>query len=382
MVKREISVTAGGKTVRQSIPTIRQAATVTISTVFVLFGMRTPIPDKRWPYDAIILVGYGLLSHLLFAPDPWSGINVCISIIFLAAQATAAYAHLYWALSARLSNTIGWGAYVLKALVSLLAGILLTYPLLWLLAALFSSFGAYFDNAVYLTSWVPKIFWSTLTVVAITTGVHLFARQRREATRQQILEKEKATTELAYLRGQLNPHFLFNVLNSIHVLIRKDPGTAADALAGFSDLLRYQLYRAEQDLVPLEEEVAHLRQFATLSRYRMEEDFVFDLETSPAAAGLLPPMLLQPLLENAFKYSARVGGWVKASLRTRGGRLQYTVTNRIGSFVTETAVTEVDGGIGLQNIRRRLDLLYPDRYSLTTNRDTDIFTAELQLPLS
>ncbi|MEO0734187.1 MAG: sensor histidine kinase [Bacteroidota bacterium] len=227
--------------------------------------------------------------------------------------------------------------------------------------------------------WPGALLGGTGMAVAVTGAIYLFARRLEQEKRERTLEKARTEAELAYLRGQLNPHFLFNALNSIHVLIPRNPGEAQAALEGFSELLRYQLYRSEAELVPLAEELDQLRQFADLNRLRLEEDFVFDLDlhVSPGK-WQLPPMLLLPLLENAFKYCPKLGGKIRGSVDVTDERLHFTLTNNVAADIVATEAS----GIGLNNIRRRLDILYPAAYRLETKDADGDYTVNLHLPLT
>lgn len=204
---------------------------------------------------------------------------------------------------------------------------------------------------------------------------HLYHYARQSANQRTAV----AEAQLAKLTNELNPHFLFNALNSIHVLIPRNPGEAQAALEGFSELLRYQLYRSEAELVPLAEELDQLRQFADLNRLRLEEDFVFDLDlhVSPGK-WQLPPMLLLPLLENAFKYCPKLGGKIRGSVDVTDERLHFTLTNNVAADIVATEAS----GIGLNNIRRRLDILYPAAYRLETKDADGDYTVNLHLPLT
>ena len=331
--------------------------------------MRHTIFQRAWYWDALPFLFYNGVTHFVFAPDPADVHNLIVTLGFTLTQLVAVYGILWTAV-----DRPGWRGWLLGS-CWLLAGLLVAYPIFLVagvLGPLKNSWNAY-QGFLF-----PAIFWSVLMLVPVCLALHFYFRRRTQVQRTKELEQAKTTAELAYLRGQLNPHFLFNALNSIHVLIRHDPELAADSLAGFSDLLRYQLYRSEAGLVPLGEELDQIERFAELSLLRQEEDFRWQLNVAPGVQQLaVPPLLLQPLVENAFKHNTQFGGWATLNVDSVDNNLRIQVSNRTG--VAGPADTD-SGGIGLSNIRRRLDLLYGENYHLSHQLTDDIFTLKLQLP--
>jgi len=326
-------------------------------------------------------VAYGLVWHVVFAPEPLTAPNLFISFILTGWQAVATYAHIRFLLEPRFAGHRSIPVYGVGTSVLVVAASAASWCTLYLVFAV--GFG---ENALAnfvadsLNYWTGALLGGMGMAVAFTGAIYLFARRREQEKRERALEKARTEAELAYLRGQLNPHFLFNALNSIHVLIPRSPDEAQAALEGFADLLRYQLYRSEDPLVPLVEELDQLRQFAELSRLRLEEDFVFELQVPVTAKGQeLPPMLLLPLLENAIKYSPKQGGTVHGEAKVEAGRLAFTLSNKVGTLRTADPGAS---GIGLANIRRRLDLLFPGDYAFTTEERQGHYTVVLDLPLA
>lgn len=334
--------------------------------------------QRRWWADVLFWFTYTLLTQLAFAPEPFSAINLSIMLIFLAGELTAVYGHLRFGLRPLLQKERGLNSYLPILLGSLVIGILVFWAGIALLGALFvPELSATVSADRFFGYWVGRIGWSTGSLLAISSGLHLYSYRRQQAQRERELEMAKTQAELSYLRGQLNPHFLFNALNNIYILIGRDTELAQESLLGFSDLLRYQLYASEAERVPLSEEIDQLRKFAALSRLRMEEDFTFRLDVPAKCDRQIPPMLLLPLVENAFKYSSREGGFVHAELTTTLYKTRFTIRNRIGEI---TASPKGAGGIGLQNLRRRLDLLYAGTASMDVRQEREVFTVNIELP--
>lgn len=331
---------------------------------------------RGWAADLGFWIAYGMLWHLVFSPATTVE-NLAISGILTFWQAVASYSHIRFLLVPRGKGAVsvwvyGLGIIFLIFLFGSLSGVSLYAFFLTFLPS--SATDGFFDY------WVEALIGGMSTAVASTGGIYLFGRRREQEKRQAELEKARADAELAFLRGQLNPHFLFNALNSIYVLISQSPHEAQTALGGFSDLLRYQLYRAQEDVVPLKEELDQLQQFADLSRLRLEEDFLFALQIPKSLNGeSVPPMLLLPLVENALKYSPKQGGKVTGIVDIKDGRLGFTLSNNTSKL---TVVDPDASGIGLSNIRRRLKLLFPGDHHFSTSHQDGHFTVNLEIPLS
>ncbi|WP_173021527.1 sensor histidine kinase [Lewinella sp. W8] len=342
----------------------------TIPTVF----------QRGWRVDVLFWLGYALVMHVIFAPTPFDPGNMMFTAELTFWQAVASYLHLAWPLRLRYGGKLGFLPYGLLTVLIVLffsacSGTTI-YLLFWGLAG--EAETQRFLDTFY-DYWVPALLGGMGMAVALTGAISLFGRRRLRDKQEKELETNRIKTELAFLRGQLNPHFLFNALNSIYVLIPRDPDAAQLALSGFSDLLRYQLYQSEQPLVPLAQELQQLKKFAELSRLRLEEDFIFQFAEPDDVEGVtIPPMLLLPLLENAIKYSPTQGGRVTASLQLVEGRMQFMLENRIGLAVDRSDADS--GGIGLHNIRRRLALLFPDDHQLDTRQEGEHFSVVLNIP--
>jgi two-component system, LytTR family, sensor kinase len=226
---------------------------------------------------------------------------------------------------------------------------------------------------------------STLAIMTLAMSVKLTKNWIQTKRREQILEKEKLETELKFLKSQFNPHFLFNTINSIFVLIRKNPEMASEALAKFSDLLRYQLYECNESQIPLDQELAFLENFIELEKLRQDKNLKTDFSLSPRSFSNLTiaPFVLMPFIENAFKHvSQRKDGsnWIKMQMEVEQHNLYFTISNSVAKHTTSRELINY-GGIGLKNVQRRLDLLYPKKHLLTTQEDQQQFCVSLTLEL-
>ncbi|HTF19670.1 MAG TPA: histidine kinase [Chryseolinea sp.] len=225
---------------------------------------------------------------------------------------------------------------------------------------------------------------STAAAMTLAMSIKLTKRWVDGRRRVQLLEQEKLETELKFLKSQFNPHFLFNTINSIFVLINKDPRRASDALAKFSDLLRYQLYECNEHQISLRQELSYLENFVALQKLRQDDnvDVKFTSITLPHDQLMIAPFMLMPFVENAFKHVSRhkhQPNYISVTLEIANEALQLKVINSS----TDDAARDVSnvGGIGLKNVMRRLSLIYPDAHRIQLNNDGSSYSVFLELRL-
>jgi two-component system LytT family sensor kinase len=222
-------------------------------------------------------------------------------------------------------------------------------------------------------------------ILLVSTGAafKLLTDYARSQRRVGEISKERAEAELNFLKSQINPHFLFNSLNAIYFLIDKQNTTARQALMRFSDLLRYQLYDCNADTIEIEKEVAYLQDFIRLQQLRQDQHYEVQVQVQPEVTGFrITPLLLIPFVENAFKHISHhtdQRNFVQVSLARQNGSFTFTVEN---SKETRHRSTTPPGGIGLTNVKRRLELLYPEKYELQIDNNDATFKVALNLHLS
>lgn len=194
--------------------------------------------------------------------------------------------------------------------------------------------------------------------------------------------KEKAEAELNFLKSQINPHFVFNSLNSVFFLIHKDNAEARGALHKFSEMLRYQLYEVKDDKIPIEKEIQYLKDYMDMQQLRKDEKYAVQFHCAPDVKGFsVEPLLLISFVENAFKHISHFNAatnFVKVDLFRVNKIFVFSVSNS----KEEQQTTELHGGIGLNNVKRRLELLYPGRHELKIDNTANTFTVQLNLQLS
>lgn len=217
--------------------------------------------------------------------------------------------------------------------------------------------------------------------VFASTAIKLLQRWKIDSTRINDLEKNSLQIELRELKNQISPHFVFNMLNNVNVLIQKDPAKATTVVLKLSEFLRYQLYETSGDYVSLQSEIKFLKDFIELEKIR-RDDFNFSVSdnTPTESMGiLLPPGLFLTFVENAVKHSAdsEAPSSIELSFSVFAERLIFICIN---TKPKETFFRE-SGGLGLANIIRRLDLLYNKSYTLNIENQQDLYKVDLNIPL-
>ncbi len=205
------------------------------------------------------------------------------------------------------------------------------------------------------------------------------SQQLKEAT---MLKSEKLETEMKLLKSQINPHFLFNALNNIYSLSYLKPEKTPENLLKLSEMLRYMLYECNVDKVPLSKEVAYLENFIHLKLLKDSRGMKVTANLEKNNGHLMiAPMLLIPFVENAFKHSDvedLENGWINIVLKYEKGKLIFTVEN---SNPEKKSTKDDVGGIGLPNVKRQLDLLYPKKYELEIKETQNKYSVHLEIDL-
>lgn len=196
------------------------------------------------------------------------------------------------------------------------------------------------------------------------------------------MAKEKAEAELNFLKSQINPHFLFNSLNSVYFLIDKENPGAREALHKFSDMLRYQLYECNDDKIPIEKEIGYLQDYVDLQKLRREVHDEVQFTCSDSVKGfLIEPLLLMPFVENSFKHLSHFSSGKKNRVEIDAdrvnGEFRFSVVNTIDYSSTKDPI----GGIGLKNVKRRLELLYDKKHELQVKESGELFKIELKIKI-
>ncbi len=307
---------------------------------------------------------------------------------YLVFQALAAYFNLYYLIPKFLEKS-RFTAYIVRLIITIIVASLVIVG-----GYYFSSFvsgrslndlyGGGSDADCFMR-FLGNALPSTVASTTLAMSIKLAKNWIQTKSREKELENEKLEAELKFLRNQFNPHFLFNTINSIFFLIHKNADQASDALAKFSELLRYQLYECNDVQIPLSKELSYMSNFIELERLRQNDDVEIRVETDADLTESLgiAPFILMVFVENAFKHvskNADEGNWIKIVTKLKGPELELVISNSV-SQINKTDIIHY-GGIGLANVERRLDLIYPGRHKLQILKTDMDFEVRLSLALS
>ncbi len=232
-----------------------------------------------------------------------------------------------------------------------------------------TGFGAYFLTTVF-----ASLFFLFLSAVLKFT-VDWFLNERI----QRDLENQRLSAELAFLKSQINPHFLFNSLNSIYSLAYQRSETTPEAILKLSEIMRYMLYECNDNKVDLVKELQYLQNYIDLQKIRFGNKAFIDFKVEgKIEAQQIVPLLLISFIENAFKHGVANNPLtpIRLLIDVNEAHLHFFIQNK-----KHTNNRDESGGIGLNNVKRRLDLLYPGRYNLDIRDEKDTYTVELSLVL-
>jgi LytS/YehU family sensor histidine kinase len=185
------------------------------------------------------------------------------------------------------------------------------------------------------------------------------------------------------LKAQINPHFLFNNLNTIYSMASNNDKRTTDVILQLSDFLRYVLYDTSCEMIPLEKEVEIIRTYVGLQKERVNTEITkIDLTTEGSFEGAdIAPLLLLPLAENCFKHGkGKNPGTIKISISFDGKQLLFKTENKIA--LREKTKGEKNGGIGIKNVEKRLELIYPEHHSLEYGQKDGVFRLEMRIELN
>ncbi len=261
-----------------------------------------------------------------------------------------------------------------------------TYLVLTFLTLFLNSFiivlsdWSYYDDLQDIATMMIGVIITTTPILAMAVGIKIFKNYIHTQDRVNELETTNLKTELEFLKNQMNPHFLFNSLNNIYVQSRKRPTEAPDSILQLSDLLRYQLYDCSQEKVPLTSEIKYIDNYLKLDALRKNGQAV-NMEVLGNPNGQqVAPFLFIPFVENAVKHGIGTDttAFLNIKFEVAPKNLEFTIENS----KPKLPITHEDGGIGLANVQRRLELLYPDRHDLNIKDSEKTYEVNLSLELN
>ncbi len=239
------------------------------------------------------------------------------------------------------------------------------------------------EMQVRVKPWYLNFFDSafvSILVVGFNAAIKLTVKEQKEEMIRRTLEKEKLQTELAFLRNQVSPHFFMNTLNNIHALIDVNAEDAKESIVKLSRLMRYLLYDSENEKTTLPKEVEFIKNYVELMKLRVVSNIDIQLSFPEKIPQVeIPPMLFISLVENAFKHgiSYQSESFIEIYMQIRESNLYFRIKNSLHKNVQ----SENEGGIGLKNLKKRLELLYDSNFSFKITEENKCFEINIILPL-
>ena len=218
-----------------------------------------------------------------------------------------------------------------------------------------------------------------LSVIGFNVGLKFYFRALADEQQMEDLERENLKQQMAYLRYQINPHFFMNTLNTLHALVDIAPEQAKESIVELSKMMRYLLYEGSKPTIPLDHEAAFLSEYISLMRMRYDDKVRIDVDLPSSVPGVeVPPLVFVSFVENAFKHgvSYESDSFIRVNLKHEDGKVTFRCVNsRHG--VQDTGG---EGGIGMENVRRKLSLLYGEDYSLRVEQDAAAYDLQVVIP--
>ncbi len=211
-------------------------------------------------------------------------------------------------------------------------------------------------------------------IILIILGIFWFTKQMIAYVK---LKNENSKAELLHLKSQVNPHFFFNTLNNLYGLVAVDPIKAQELILKLSDIMRYSIYEGEKDMVSLKDEVVYLKNYIELHKMRYHKKIDIEFKSQIDEESKIMPLLSIILLENAFKHGVeklRKNALVHINIFTFDNKIQFDIENNF-----DTSEVKENAGIGIKNLKRRLELVYPNKHKLSFSVKENIYKATLIL---
>ena len=346
---------------------------------------------KLMEYRATHHIAFWVVNFLFFFiiansnPDntskPWQ--NSVMILLILASFLPA----VYFNISYLIPKYFFMRRYLRYAALAILTA-LLTIPILFYSGVLIDLWIEKISFEESMSSFEEKWFtiavWSFFNValyMTLTGGLKFAKHWYNQQQKTRELENRNLQSELKFLKSQVNPHFLFNTLNNLYSLTLKKDDRAPETVLKLSELMRYMLYECNERRVPLDKEINCIRNYIDLERIRQGDKTKIDFDLEGHVNGhMIAPLLFIPFLENSFKHGVNSQireGWVDIKLNVDDDRLDFSVVN--GKGMHRPISDKKSGGIGLENVKRRLNLSYPDKHKFKIIEDDTSFRIDLKL---
>ena len=345
--------------------------------------MKFTVLQKKWAIVVLHVICWIILFSLPFflratyknehkAPQPDDLAMLYFYFISSAIWVSLFYLNAYMFLPLLLRNKKTWQFIFLHVLA--LAAVFFLH---WLYFTLFVTHMRFKAENFFIYNIFTYLF-----ILAGSSAYFMLLERQQSIKLSQERETENLKTELLFLRSQVSPHFMFNVLNNMVALARKKSDMLEPSLIKLSSLMRYMLYETDEQKVPLEKEVEYIQSYMDLQEQRFGKNVKICASVNNLGNGNeIEPMLLIPFVENAFKHGTGIitDAIIKIELKVENGILQFMVSNRYNDVTNGSK--DKNSGIGLNNVKRRLNLLYGRNHALLINKRDGWFTVSLQINL-
>ncbi|MBK9269971.1 MAG: sensor histidine kinase [Saprospiraceae bacterium] len=337
--------------------------------------LKQQVSHRKWA--RLLFWSLFFISILSISPSSWSLAHkimwaLCIEIAFI----LSVYLNLRYFASGLLADQ-----HLVPYIAKLIGLSLLLTPLLMFANQYFCRL--YVEPS---PAWLkdPKVnFLSMFIITAFSTIVRVPLDWIKIQKEKKELITKNVQTELQFLKNQINPHFLFNTLNNLYALTLKKSDYAPEVVLKLSDMMRYMLYECNEKWVSLSKEIQYIKNYVELERIRLSKQADITVETEGEPEGIyVAPLLFIPFIENSFKHGLKTsldGAYIKAKFIIRSETVEFIVRNSKSQMMPGFAKKHKVGGIGLTNVRKRLELLYPDLHQLKTEESPDAYEIHLFL---
>ncbi len=344
------------------------------------------IAGNRLLTHILFWVGYVLLNTFVYAAyDDQYQRQLHVELMGLSAALLVAYINMY-VLLPRFLYVKKYISYFILVLVLLFLGSLINrfFYVQFLIPR-------YWPNEVsapffFWPRLLKGMIWTLNPMIFLTTGIKMFKQWYRGEQQQQEMLHARISAELNYLKAQVHPHFLFNTLNNLYSLTLLKADIAPKVVLKLSELLSFMLYDSQAESIALSKELEHIRNYIDLEKIRYGERLDVSFNVSGGITGKqIAPLLLIPFVENAFKHGVSHETdkvWVTIDVKLKDDWLAVKVENSRTDGIAAADQGNHKNGIGLQNVVRRLDLLYGNLHELTLEKETDRYIADLKLYLA
>ncbi len=304
--------------------------------------------------------------------------ELLVNLYLLPVRMLGAYAFIYLILPLIVDKK-EYGTFVLSTIVhAILFG-----TGLWLIFYFFIYCqGCVYESEVPILNF-PKILGTLISNYSVPTtaaAIVLFKKSFKDQQYARELEKQKIEAELKYLKAQIHPHFLFNTLNNLYALTLRKSEKASDVVIKLSEMLDYIIYNSNEREVKLEDEIRHIHAYIALEKIRYGDRLHLNIKIKGDAKDkYIAPLILLPFVENSFKHGASSeidNPEIEISLEINENNLTFVVSNTFNETIKKESYTE---GIGLKNVKRRLELIYPELYHLNIEKQKNKFQVILRL---